>query len=282
MAVLASYPPDRRSDHAQYITADAARPRRSTRTATTCSGTTTGSRVVYGARVSLISGVLGRDPRFACRPSHHRACLRHGALGRRHHHARHGWPDVDPADPARGRSDGADARQRRQRHSGDHRRGDAARIAAGARRRAVAARAALCRRSRRGRNPHADDHPAPHPAEHARADDGASHVHLRQRHDHRGNPLVHRRRRPANHAVVGNIMAEGRALWQAKPFIVFFPAIFLSLTVLAVNLLGDGTRDALDPRLAKGLSPWPCWKSKTCRLTSAPRRRGSCRRRRIV
>ena len=49
----------------------------------------------------------------------------------------------------------------------------------------------------------------------------------------------------------GNIMAEGRALWQVKPFIVFFPAIFLSLTVLAVNLLGDGLRDALDPRAAK-------------------------------
>ena len=49
----------------------------------------------------------------------------------------------------------------------------------------------------------------------------------------------------------GNIMAEGRALWQVKPFIVFFPAVFLSLTVLSVNLLGDGLRDALDPRLAK-------------------------------
>jgi peptide/nickel transport system permease protein len=51
----------------------------------------------------------------------------------------------------------------------------------------------------------------------------------------------------------GNIMAEGRALWQVKPYIVFFPAIFLSATVLAVNLLGDGLRDALDPRLAKQL-----------------------------
>ena len=51
----------------------------------------------------------------------------------------------------------------------------------------------------------------------------------------------------------GNIMAEGRALWQVKPFIVFFPAVFLSLTVLSVNLLGDGWRDALDPRMAKGL-----------------------------
>jgi peptide/nickel transport system permease protein len=51
----------------------------------------------------------------------------------------------------------------------------------------------------------------------------------------------------------GNIMAEGRALWQVTPFLVFFPAIFLSLTVLAVNLVGDGLRDALDPRMAKRL-----------------------------
>jgi peptide/nickel transport system permease protein len=51
----------------------------------------------------------------------------------------------------------------------------------------------------------------------------------------------------------GNIMAEGRALWQVKPYIVFFPAAFLSVTVLAVNLVGDGLRDALDPRMAKGL-----------------------------
>jgi peptide/nickel transport system permease protein len=35
--------------------------------------------------------------------------------------------------------------------------------------------------------------------------------------------------------------------------IVFFPALFLSITVLAVNLLGDGLRDSLDPRMAKRL-----------------------------
>lgn len=51
----------------------------------------------------------------------------------------------------------------------------------------------------------------------------------------------------------GNIMAEGRALWQVKPHIIMFPAIFLSITVLAVNLLGDGLRDSLDPRIAKRL-----------------------------
>jgi peptide/nickel transport system permease protein len=51
----------------------------------------------------------------------------------------------------------------------------------------------------------------------------------------------------------GNIMAEGRALWQVKFYIVLFPAAFLSLTVLAVNLLGDGLRDMLDPRMAKSV-----------------------------
>jgi peptide/nickel transport system permease protein len=51
----------------------------------------------------------------------------------------------------------------------------------------------------------------------------------------------------------GNIMAEGRALFQVAGYIIFFPAVFLSITVLAVNLLGDGLRDALDPRLARKL-----------------------------
>jgi peptide/nickel transport system permease protein len=58
---------------------------------------------------------------------------------------------------------------------------------------------------------------------------------------------------PPSNPSWGNIMAEGRALWQVKPYIVFFPALFLSITVLAVNLLGDGLRDMLDPRMAKRL-----------------------------
>ena len=47
-------------------------------------------------------------------------------------------------------------------------------------------------------------------------------------------------------------MAEGRAIWEVKPYIVMIPALFLSVTVLAVNLLGDGLRDAFDPRAQKG------------------------------
>jgi peptide/nickel transport system permease protein len=49
----------------------------------------------------------------------------------------------------------------------------------------------------------------------------------------------------------GNIMAEGRLLFQVFPHNILFPGIFLALTVLAVNVLGDGLRDTLDPRLAK-------------------------------
>jgi peptide/nickel transport system permease protein len=51
----------------------------------------------------------------------------------------------------------------------------------------------------------------------------------------------------------GNIMAEGRVLFRIYPHNILFPGIFLAATVLAVNMLGDGLRDTLDPRLAKRL-----------------------------
>ncbi|MGE5147090.1 MAG: ABC transporter permease [Candidatus Eiseniibacteriota bacterium] len=51
----------------------------------------------------------------------------------------------------------------------------------------------------------------------------------------------------------GNIVAEGRNLFLVAPYIIIIPGLFLSVTVLAVNLLGDGLRDALDPRLARKL-----------------------------
>ena len=49
----------------------------------------------------------------------------------------------------------------------------------------------------------------------------------------------------------GNIMAEGRVQFMAYPHNLFFPGVFLALTVLAVNILGDGLRDTLDPKMAK-------------------------------
>jgi peptide/nickel transport system permease protein len=56
---------------------------------------------------------------------------------------------------------------------------------------------------------------------------------------------------PPNIPSWGNIMAEARSLFQIAGYLIFFPGICLSLTVLAINLLGDGMRDALDPRLAR-------------------------------
>jgi peptide/nickel transport system permease protein len=51
----------------------------------------------------------------------------------------------------------------------------------------------------------------------------------------------------------GNIIAQGRTFFQIAPWTILIPGAFLALTVLAVNLLGDGLRDRLDPRLARRL-----------------------------
>ena len=51
----------------------------------------------------------------------------------------------------------------------------------------------------------------------------------------------------------GNIIAQGRAFFQIAPWSILIPGAFLAATVLAVNMLGDGLRDRLDPRLARRL-----------------------------
>ena len=49
----------------------------------------------------------------------------------------------------------------------------------------------------------------------------------------------------------GNIMAEGRDFFPVAPWLILVPSAFLAVTVLAVNMLGDGLRDTLDPRIAR-------------------------------
>ena len=51
----------------------------------------------------------------------------------------------------------------------------------------------------------------------------------------------------------GNMMAEGRNFVEVGFHIILYPGIFLATTVLAINMLGDGLRDVLDPRLARQL-----------------------------
>lgn len=47
----------------------------------------------------------------------------------------------------------------------------------------------------------------------------------------------------------GNIMSEGRVYFQLKPSLIFWPGLVLSICILSINLLGDAARDLLDPRL---------------------------------
>lgn len=49
----------------------------------------------------------------------------------------------------------------------------------------------------------------------------------------------------------GNMIASSRLLLARAPWTIFFPGLCLALVVLAVNLLGDGLRDRLDPRLSR-------------------------------
>jgi peptide/nickel transport system permease protein len=58
---------------------------------------------------------------------------------------------------------------------------------------------------------------------------------------------------PTDAPTWGNIIADGRALFQIHPNMIMFPGAFLAVTVLAINLLGDGLRDSIDPRLSKTL-----------------------------
>lgn len=55
---------------------------------------------------------------------------------------------------------------------------------------------------------------------------------------------------PPEVASWGNIMAEGRTYFLVAPWIILAPGIVLAVTVLAINLVGDGVRDMLDPRFA--------------------------------
>ncbi|HET7658608.1 MAG TPA: ABC transporter permease, partial [Bacillales bacterium] len=47
----------------------------------------------------------------------------------------------------------------------------------------------------------------------------------------------------------GAMLAEGQGYLSQAPWIVFFPGLFIFLAVMSINLLGDGLRDMLDPKL---------------------------------
>ena len=50
----------------------------------------------------------------------------------------------------------------------------------------------------------------------------------------------------------GAMLADSREFMQAAPWIVTLPGLAILVTVLAINVMGDGLRDALDPKLRRG------------------------------
>jgi dipeptide transport system permease protein len=47
------------------------------------------------------------------------------------------------------------------------------------------------------------------------------------------------------------MLADAREFFQSSPWLVTFPGLCILITVLAINLMGDGLRDALDPKLKR-------------------------------
>ena len=230
--------------------------RRNTGSAATCSAATCDSRVVFGARVSLIVGFAWRWRVAGIWARSSAWCRLQPMVDSVVMRVMDGLMSI-PSDPAGDRADGADPASLGAERDLRHHVGEiAARLPAGAQRRARPARAAVCGGG--------DRRPAPgmpmiiiaHPAEHAGAADGERDLHPRVGDDHRGDAVVHRRRHAARSFRAGaTSWPRGRSALAGEAITsCVFPAIFLRVTVLAVNLLGDGLRDALDPRLARRMS----------------------------
>ena len=58
---------------------------------------------------------------------------------------------------------------------------------------------------------------------------------------------------PSTQATWGNVMAEGRGFIHKAMWVIFYPGLFLAIAVTSINLMGDGLRDMLDPKLRRRL-----------------------------
>ena len=152
---------------------------------------------------------------------------------------------------ARDRADRADEGEPDHRHRRDRDTGDPARRAPRAQRRAVGARTPLhrgCDLERLAQWPH---HAAPHPAKHGGAADRAGNLCRASAILTEAGLSFLGAGTPPEIPSWGNIISLGRTFFQIAPWIIFFPGVLLAITVLAINLVGDGLRDSLDPRISR-------------------------------
>ena len=209
------------------------------------------SRTIFGGRISLLVGLVvgllasaiglaDRSPQRLQPP-----CRRRGDAG-------DGWPDVDPRHPAGDRADVGHAGQHPDRHLRHHGGGDPPRGAAGAQRGADACASRPMWKPRSS--------PAPAPAascsKHILPNTLAPLI-VQTTYICAAAMLVESilsflgAGTPPEVPSWGNIMAEGRTFFQIAPWLILSPGLLLGATVLAINLVGDGLRGMLDPRIAR-------------------------------
>ena len=56
---------------------------------------------------------------------------------------------------------------------------------------------------------------------------------------------------PPDFPTWGSLLFHGKDFLELTPWVVLWPGLLISLTVLSINFVGDGLRDALDPRIRK-------------------------------
>lgn len=64
-------------------------------------------------------------------------------------------------------------------------------------------------------------------------------------------PSLNRHPRPGGSYCWGNLLTNSSQYFFSAPWQVFFPGVFIFIALMSFNLLGDGLRDALDPRLSE-------------------------------
>ena len=115
------------------------------------------------------------------------------------------------------------------------------------------------------------DHPAPHPAQHDGGADGAGDFHLCRGDDHRGDPVVHRRRHAADHPKLGKHHGRGPGALADEALHRVLPGDFPvchGAGGATWSATGCATRSIRGWRNA---CRWHCWRSATCRRISARR-----------
>ena len=221
------------------------------------------SRVVYGGRISLAVGfavaivatligtIIGATSGYFGGKLDNFVMLRDRPFHRAAT-ARHLDPDAQPPEPA---ALGAHSHGRCGQHSGDRHRALAVLLDDDRVHRprcgAVVEAQGVCRSGSGARRRRPTHHRQASPTELRRCDRRRRHAERCRGDPPRVGAVVPRVRREPARPYLGNLLSDSKGYFSIAPWLIWFPGLVVIATVLAVNFVGDGLRDALDPRQQK-------------------------------